>query len=53
MPLIKAAENGHIHIIRYLISIGEDPHAQYGLAIIMAEDNRHKSIVKYLKSFDG
>jgi len=52
-PLHAAAEHGHLDIVQYLIGRGSDPFIRDSrgeLAVDRAEKNKHKSVVRFLRS---
>ena len=50
MALQSAAENGHLNIVQYLVSIGANIHASDDQALRLAAENGHLEIVQYLVS---
>ena len=48
LALRKAAEKGHLHIVKYLIKCGADVHVKEDLTLLLAAKYGHLDIVKYL-----
>lgn len=48
--LIHAAENGHLDVVKYLISVGVNPRVEDGRALGDAAYHGHLDVVKYLYS---
>src|SRR6056297_60661 len=45
-----ASQNGHLEVVKYLLSVGCDPQADDNEAIQLASTNGHLEVLKYLVS---
>ncbi len=48
--LRRASENGHLEIVKYLVSQGVNVHTRSNYALRFASQNGHLEVVKYLLS---
>ena len=48
--LIWASQKGHLEIVKYLVSLGANIHANNDEALRWASNNGHYEIVKYIES---
>ncbi len=48
--LFWASRDGHLEIVKYLVSLGANIKAKYNQAVVYASENGHLEIVKYLVS---
>ena len=48
-----ASGNGHLQVVKYLVSSGANIHARHDLAVLWASENGHLEVVKYLVSVEA
>lgn len=51
--LMSAADNGHLHVVKYLVDSGANIYRDDNWALCLATMNGHLNVINYLRSIDN